>query len=500
MSTALISVDEQIADEIIKYTWNPLGHAMFAFPWGEKGTELAKDKAPRQWQMEGLSDLTLHLSNPATRHTPFRMARSSGHGIGKSAMIGMVSKWAIDTCDRTRVVITANTEGQLRTKTAPEVAKWHRMAITSHWFKTETTSIHARGEEAKNWRVDFTPWSEHNTEAFAGLHNKGKRIVIIFDEGSAISDKIWEVTEGALTDADTEIIWIVFGNPTRNVGRFRECFRKYSALWNTRKIDSRNVEGTNKVLFKQWEETYGEDSDFFKIRVRGEFPSASAKQLYPTDLIDAARKRELKRDQFGFATTVISVDPSWEGDDDLIIGIRQGLHYRITHVIHKNENDIAIANIVARLEDEVKADAVFVDGGYGTGIISAGRTLNRNWQIVWFSEKSGREDCVNKRAEMHVEVLDWLRLGGSIPHDDDELYEEMLAIETLPMLDGKYKLPPKDAIKEIVGRSPNKIDNLALTFAYPVAPKFKPGDIGALLRAKRRQHDHDPMDETDNLY
>ena len=34
---------------------------------------------------------------------------------------------------------------------------------------------------------------ENNTEAFAGLHNKGKRIVLIFDEGSGVADKVWEV-------------------------------------------------------------------------------------------------------------------------------------------------------------------------------------------------------------------------------------------------------------------------------------------------------------------
>jgi hypothetical protein len=69
-------------------------------------------------------------------------------------------------------------------------------------------------------RADAIPWSEENTEAFAGLHNKGRR----FDEASAISDKIWEVSEGALTDEDTEIVWLAFGNPTRNPGRFRDCF------------------------------------------------------------------------------------------------------------------------------------------------------------------------------------------------------------------------------------------------------------------------------------
>ena len=127
-------------------------------------------------------------------------------------------------------------------------------------------------DHAKTWRADFVPWSEHNTEAFAGLHNKGKRIVLIFDEASAIADKVWEVAEGALTDEGTEIIWIAFGNPTRNVGRFRECFRRFKHPVEGRQIDSRTVEGTNKEQIAKWAADYGEDSDFFKVRVRGMFP------------------------------------------------------------------------------------------------------------------------------------------------------------------------------------------------------------------------------------
>lgn len=39
---------------------------------------------------------------------------------------------------------------------------------------------------------------------------------------------------------------------------------------------------------------YGEDSDFFKIRVKGEFPSASDKQFISTALVDEARRRTLQ--------------------------------------------------------------------------------------------------------------------------------------------------------------------------------------------------------------
>jgi hypothetical protein len=59
------------------------------------------------------------------------------------------------------------------------------------------------------------------------------------------------------------------------VGRFRECFGRYRNLWITEQIDSRDVEGTNKEYLQSIVDTYGIDSDIAKVRVLGQFPSAS---------------------------------------------------------------------------------------------------------------------------------------------------------------------------------------------------------------------------------
>ncbi len=54
--------------------------------------------------------------------------------------------------------------------------------------------------------------------SLCGLHNLEKRLLLVFDEASAIPDLIWEVTEGSLIDRGTEIVWVVFGNPTQTTG------------------------------------------------------------------------------------------------------------------------------------------------------------------------------------------------------------------------------------------------------------------------------------------
>lgn len=315
-------MDEAVVEAAALCRYDPLAWSRFAFDWGHG--ELAEYSGVRQWQAEAFSEIAAHLKNPETRHMPLMLARASGHGIGKSAFIGMLVNWALSTCDDCKVVLTSNTDTQLRTKTAPEVGKWQRLSITREWFDVSATSIAVRDKShAKTWRADFVPWSEHNTEAFAGLHNKGKRIVLVFDEASAIADKVWEVAEGALTDEETEIIWVAFGNPTRNTGRFRECFRRYKHRWHHAQIDSRTVEGTNKAQIAKWAEDYGEESDFFKVRVRGMFPSMSARQFISETDVAAAYGRHVPESAYAFAPKIITVDPAWEGDDEFVIGLRR---------------------------------------------------------------------------------------------------------------------------------------------------------------------------------
>lgn len=465
-----MNIDEDI-DEVLQYQHDPLGYVEVSFPWGEKGSALERHTGPRQWQREEFEKLGAHLQNPETRHMPYLSAIASGHGIGKSAFIGMLCEWGLSTCPDTRIVVTANTDGQLKTKTMPEIGKWFRLAENAHWWKPTATSVYSADQEAeKSWRLDATPWSQQNTEAFAGLHNEGSRIIMVMDEGSAIIDKVWEVAEGVLTDADTEIIWIVFGNPTRNTGRFRECFRRDRARWNHRQIDSRTVEGTNKDVLATMVQTYGEDSDIVKVRIRGIFPSQSAKQFISTDDVDAARGRHLDESQYKFAPKILTCDPAWEGDDELVIGLRQGLYFRVLMTMPKNDNDMAVAAQLARIEDEHGADAVYIDAGYGTGIYSGGKTMGRHWQLVFFAEASSDIGCLNKRAQMWKEMRDWLKAGGAIP-EDDVLYQDLIGPELVFRPDGKIQLESKKDMKQRGIPSPGRGDALALSFAYPVSPR-----------------------------
>jgi hypothetical protein len=489
-----------LAEDLGRFQHDPLGYVLWAFPWGVAGTELEKEPGPRTWQREVLAEVGELVSKGKTNGEAIQEAVSSGHGIGKSALVSWLSRWAIATHEDARGVITANTETQLQKKTWPELAKWHRLALDRDLFVCTATAIHAAdpGHE-KTWRLDAVTWSEHNTEAFAGLHNAGKRLIVIFDEASGIADKVWEVTEGALTDAETEILWLVFGNPTVATGRFRECFRKNKHRWNARQIDSRTVEGTNKVQLDKWVQDHGEDSDFVKVRVRGIFPAQSTKQFISEADVDAAFGKHLRPEQYNFAPKILTCDPAWEGDDELVISLRQGLAFSVIRTLPKNDNDVWVANELARLEDDLQVDAVFIDGGYGTGIKSAGTTLGRHhWQLVWFSGAPNDPGCLNKRAEMWKLTRDWLKEGGAIPKDP-VLRDDLIGPQTCPRMDGKLQLESKDDMKARGVPSPNRADSLCLSFAMPVVKKNRGLPVDQRQRMGTTGNNYNPFERMQNV-
>lgn len=465
---------------------DPLAWVLFSFAWGQG--ELSDSAGPEPWQRELLAEVRDGLK---TYVEAIQEAVASGHGIGKSTLVAWLILWAMSTFEDTRGIVTANTATQLDTKTWPELTKWHRLFIAKHWFTVTATAIFSVDpEHRETWRIDAIPWAKSektNTESFAGLHNKGKRILIVFDEASAISDKIWEVTEGVMTDAKTEILWFAFGNPTRNTGRFHACFHSLRHRWKHRQIDSRNVSITDKAQLAKWEQDYGVDSDFFKVRVRGEFPAVGDRQFISSDLVAAARGKHLQPHTYSALPVILSLDPAWTGGDEIVIGKRQGNAYSTLMTLPKNDDDTVIAGYLAKFEDEHNADAVFIDLGYGTGVYSIGKAMNRKWQTVSFGAASTNPGCVNKRAEMWQSVKDWLKQGGAIP-DDPVLAEELTGPEYIVKLDGRIQIESKDDMKKRGLNSPNRADALCLTFAQPVRRKAS-NDLGRKPEFAKRDYD-----------
>lgn len=480
---------------------DPYAYVLGAFPWGQAGTSLANETGPNEWQTWLLTSVREKIIS-VTRAV--QIAVASGHGIGKSTVAAWIIKWACDTAPDTRGVVTANTETQLKTKTWAELGKWHNLSLTRDYFVLTATAYFSKDPtRERTWRIDAIPWSEKNPEAFAGMHNKGKRLLLLMDESSAIPDIIHETAEGAMTDSDTEIIWLMCGNPTRNTGRFREAFPggRFAKYWTTRSVDSRTVPQTNKEQIERWVEAYGDDSDFVRIRVKGEFPSVGEMEFFSAADVDAAATREVS-----VAITdplALGVDVARYGKNSSVLFPRKGRDARI--IPRQRFQGLSTVELSAKVFDfytTFRPDGIMIDGGgVGGGVVDQTRHRNLFCYEVQFGSKddtphlvfgSGGERYANKRSGMYGAARAWLKTGA-IPPDPDLLKQFKSIRFTLNKRDEIQLISKEDMLKLEPDLELDDIDAFVLTFAQALSQSEFAG--GPHPKASAVEHEYNPFSQ-----
>jgi hypothetical protein len=455
-----------IIDELLACSNDPLRFVELAFP----------DITPEAWQRKVMTHIGSQLSTNAqgSKFNPIQIAVASGNTIGKTALLSWLILWSVMTFEDCLGVVTAGTEPQIRTRLWGELSKWFFQLPEDlrAAFELTATALFNRQHE-RTWRIDGRPWSERNQEAFSGLHNFQKRVIVIYDECSMIAEPIWRATDGMLNDAETQVLWLVFGNPLRLDGRFPQCFPggKFAGMWKTFRVDSRTVSLSNKESLNEKIEYYGPESNYVRSHILGQFPTATTNQLIPLDLVEMAALRD---DPQGHPSdpTILGCDvASGHGEDSSVIYIRKGLDGR-THPPRKypNVDPAQFAYKIAAAAKEFNADAIFVDaGGVGDGTAARLRELGLTPHAVYFGSKAdnsgGLVRCANKRSECWTKMADWLKAGAIV--NDDELKAELVGPEYSENAQGVVLERKQDMRARGLG-SPDIADALALTFASPV--------------------------------
>lgn len=461
MAVSQASYEEELQGACVRFADEPLKFILWAFDWSKD--ELAESSGPDVWQAEVLTEIGDYCKaigrgeNPG----PFQMAVASGHGIGKSALVAWIILWFMSTRDHPQIVVTANTEVQLLSKTWRTLSRWHKMIVNRPWFDWTATKL-AYNKSPEDWYAAATPWSENNPDAFAGTHDKN--VLIIFDEASAISDVIWGKIDGAMSTRGA--MWICFGNPTRNNGRFYECFHKFKRWWKTRQIDSRDCKHADKVWVQKFIEQFSSDLDKMRVQIYGQFPSASTRQLIPTDAVKKCM--DFEAEGWEYLPKVMGVDIARYGENSTVISIRQGRKVFPMKVLPKQDL-MATAHEVAEAIKAERPVQVFVDGaGLGAGVVDRLRQLNFSVIDVNGGNASLNPCYLNKRAEMWDEMKEFIIGVCELPKDDT-LLTELTVVEYGHTDKGRLRLERKEDIMADYGFSPDRADALALTFSYPIA-------------------------------
>jgi hypothetical protein len=482
MQTTIYSAQDE--QELMARLWspiikdNPLAFVLYTFPWGKAGTPLEHFTGPRKWQREVLTELTEHIkqNNGKVDFDTFRMATSSGRGIGKSALVSWLVIWMMTTRIGSTTIVSANSEAQLRSVTWAEITKWLSMAMNTHWFEVSATRVMPAKWltelverdlklGTRYWGVEGRLWSAENPDSYAGVHNFSG-VMLVFDEASGIDDSIWSVASGFFTENTPNRFWLAFSNPRRNSGYFYESFHSKREFWKNKIVDARTVEGTDKAVYQQIIDEYGADSAQAHVEVFGEFPNASDDQFIGSHIVDEAMERERYKDQS--APIILGVDPARFGADSTVIAVRQGRDI-IAIKRYKGDDTMETVGRIIECMEEYKPVLVNIDeGGLGAGVVDRMKEQRYKVKGVNFSNKSKNMMMYgNKRAEMWGDMREWLKTA-SIPKDRT-LKTDLISPLMKPDSKGAIFLEGKKDMKARGLASPDAADAIALTFAFPVA-------------------------------
>lgn len=480
------SNEQKLFARILRFKYDPLGFVMYCFPWGKENTALSEYKQPRIWQIEELNRIGENIRNNVDRMNRgldpkvIYLSIVSGRGIGKSAFINMLNVWFISCWFGGTSTVTATTGDQLRGRTMAELSKWVTMSINSHWFVNDAMKLYPTtwfGDmlkkqlkiDTKYYYVQGQTWSADNPDGFAGFHNS-IAMMLIFDEASGIPANIYTISEGFFIDRTPCRIWVTMSNGRRLDGPFYDSHHKEKELWMTRSIDSRTVEGLDQGVNDRIIKRFGIGSDEVRVEVKGEFPLSDVSSFIARELvIDAQNKDVNKLVNNDLEPLVMGIDPAHLGGDSSVVRLRRGRDGTMRAYSFVKVNNMQLASEITQIINRLKPKVVFVDNGYGVGLVDRLVQLgHRNIVGVYAHQKpSGKGDISyeNKKAEMWATGENWLRTGGVLDVKDDDLSADLCIPKKIYKSNGKIAVEEKKKIKSRGFKSTDHADAFLLTFA-----------------------------------
>jgi hypothetical protein len=407
---------------------------------------------------------------------PVLVAMSSGHGTGKSILGGWLTWWILSTRPGSKGTVTAGTFTQLESRTWAAIIATGKQCPTAIWFNIQAQGIYSK-TDPEGWYVIAQTARDENAQAFAGQHAANSTSWYLFDEASAVPEKVWEVAKGGLTDGEPMVF--AWGQMERNTGQFYEvCFGAQSHRWNVRAVDSRSSRFTNKELLAREIEDYGEDSDFVRVRILGLPPRASELQFIDRGRIEEASKRQVET--LEDEPLIVGFDVSGGGAAWNVWRFRRGLDARSIPPIRLTGEQGRDRSVLVGVCAEIlrqrfrgrEVDMMFVDSAFGAAVCERLIMLGYQDRVmeVNFGAPSRDKHYANQRAIMWATMKDWLPRGAI---DNDQKLKHGLGAPGyhLRPQNNALVIESKQDMQERGEASPDDADALALTFAYPVHPR-----------------------------
>ena len=417
--------------------------------------ETVLQATPQAWQAKALQAIA---DND-------RVAIKSGHGVGKTAFESWVVLWWLMTHYPCKVAVTANSAHQLSDVLWTEIDRWARNMPPAFKdlleFKSDKISLRGASD---SFAVARTSRRE-NPESLAGFHSP--HMLFVVEEASGVPNVIFETASGALSTPGAKII--MCGNPTRSDGYFYDAFHSDRDKWHCITVSCAEGDYVDPKFIDEMAGKYGEDSNVFRVRVLGEFPTQSDDVLLPLHLVEDAVTRDVEA---GPTTPVVwGLDVARFGGDRSALAKRQGNILVEPIKTWQNKDLMELAGIVLSEYDAVpyskRPTAIYVDAiGLGAGLADRLRELDLPAVAISVSETASLKDRFNRlRDELFWSAREWFEARDCKIPRDDTLIAELTGVRYKYLSTGKLKVESKDEMKRRGQRSPDVADAFVLSFA-----------------------------------
>jgi len=400
-----------------------------------------------------------------------RVSVRSGQKTGKSEAAAAAALWWLMTRPQSRVILTAASGHQV------QQILWRAVRGLVHQAAKNGTpicdpdavSVQAHSGLRLPDLREIVGLSTDKPEQFAGL--SAPELLIIVDEASGVREEIFDAILGNLTGGGSLLL---LSNPTKTSGFYYDTFHTKRGGWRTihlSSLDTPNCTGGKRIpglaepsTIAWSKEQYGENSPYWDVRVLGNFPRTSDRNVIAMSLVESAIGRTPPESD---EPLVLGVDVARYGQDSTVIAARRGLRVHPL-VIRRGLDGPGAASEVALTIREYGTPGEFVrvridSIGVGAAAYDCISKLPRvEAESVNVGERAERQDdFVNLRSELWFRVKEWLVSGGCLPQDE-RLAAELVAAEYSADAHNRLLVEGKEVMRKKLHRSPDRADALAL--------------------------------------
>lgn len=410
---------------------------------------------PDPWQLHALRLL-------ARGHT--RISVKSGHGVGKTTFASWAILWFIITRTPFKCAVTAPTAPQLFDALWPEVGKWFRK-LPEKWQELYTvTADHITLREDNESFVTARTSRPETPEAMQGLHSAN--ILLVADEASGIDERVYEAASGSMSSSGA--ITVLIGNPVRDSGYFWRTHTLEKERWATMTVSAADSPRVTPDFVREMAERYGPDSNAYRVRVLGQFPTGSDDTYIPGELVDAAMSRDVALDTA--APIIWGLDVARYGADASVLIKRQGNCVTEPPRRWRNIDLMALSGAIKHEYDtagSAKPVLIVIDSiGVGAGVVD--RLQEQGAPVLGVNVAEAPANAFNYmrlRDELWSRTREWLASRVVRLPRDDQLRDDLVAPKFTFSSTGKLLIESKESMRRRGLPSCDSADALMLTLA-----------------------------------